>query len=507
MATNIKHLNSTKYQKALTLEDRNSLANIIATNRDNDGSLKLTLNSIANMLEKDPTTLSKEVKKRRITKDSFIPSYKFTKAYCKSCANYKNCTKRTSLTSSDLGICNNYKRFFCKYTTKFPYVCNGCYKRCFCNYPKFYYNPLEANDEYKYTLKDSREGSTFTLSEFKQIDEIVSNGLKNGQSVDHIINSNDLPICSKTAYNYLNKGYFTANKLNTHRMVRIKRLERKKTENSKILRQRKIGHLYEDYLAYQETHMDEILSQWDTVEGKKGGKLILSIKLVKLQIQFYFLLPNKTAKAVVDKIKKIGVSEVTLDEDADFTSDVYYTSGTFDITLLDNMETLPTYKKDVACYHSLDSKYKITRPRNERYWPYNDSREITLTSLVINPETLPDSLEDDAIDELFSEMINETSEMNQAISRSVELYSMIIDYGGAVRSLSGGLKNFESMDISPAIQEALSFGQQAYTSLQKQSEKLDKWIIETYPAVSEDELGNLQKTYRREVVFRRIDWD
>ena len=52
------------------------------------------------MLEKDPTTLSKEVKKRRITKDSFIPSYKFTKAYCKSCANYKNCTKRTSLTSS-----------------------------------------------------------------------------------------------------------------------------------------------------------------------------------------------------------------------------------------------------------------------------------------------------------------------------------------------------------------------------------------------------------------------
>ena len=210
---------------------------------------------------------------------------------------------------------------------------------------------------------------------------------------------------------------------------------------------------------------------------------------------------------VVDKLKKLGISEVTLDEDADFTSDVYYTSGTFDITLLDNMETLPTYKKDVACYHSLDSKYKITRPRNERYWPYNDSREITLTSLVINPETLPDSLEDAAIDELFSGMINETSEMNQAISRSVELYSMIIDYDVAVGSLGWRLDNFKSMDISPALQEALSFGQQTLTSLQQQSEKLDKWIIETYPAVSEDELGNLQKTYRREVEFRRIDWD
>lgn len=88
-------------------------------------------------------------------------------------------------------------------------------------------------------------------------------------------------------------------------MVRFKHIERKRTENSKIMRQRKMGHQYEDYLAYQESHMDEILSQWDTVEGKKGGKLILSIKLVKLQIQFYFILPNKTAKAVVDKINEI----------------------------------------------------------------------------------------------------------------------------------------------------------------------------------------------------------
>ena len=206
---------------------------------------------------------------------------------------------------------------------------------------------------------------------------------------------------------------------------------------------------------------------------------------------------------VVDKLKKLGISEVTLDEDADFTSDVYYTSSG-GVVLLDNMETLPAYKKDVACYHSLDSKYKITRPRTEDKWYYNDSRKITLTSLAIDPETLPDSLEDAAIDELFSGMINETSEMNQAISKSVKLYSMIIDYDEAVRSLGWRLEDFKSMDISPALQEALSFGQQTLISLQQQSEKLDKWVIETYPAVSEDELGDLQKKYRREVENRRI---
>lgn len=305
MATNVKHLDSKKYQKALTLEDRNSLANIIATHREKNGSLTIKLNDIAKKLEKDPTTLSKEVKKRRISYDSIIPGYKFTFTYCNTCANVKDCSLRKTLSKMDLGPCINYKRYFCKYTTKFPYVCNGCSKIGLCSCPKFYYKPLEANDNYREILVDSREGSTLTFSEFKPIDDIISTGLKNGQSIEHIIKSNDLPICSKTAYNYLNKGYFTADKLDTHRMVRFKHKERKKLENSKIMRERKMGHQYEDYISYQENNVEDTLSQWDTIEGKKGGKVVLSIKIVKLQIQFYFLLPNKEAKAVVNKLNEI----------------------------------------------------------------------------------------------------------------------------------------------------------------------------------------------------------
>ena len=305
MATNIKHIDSKKYQKALTLEDRNSLANIISANRKIDGSLKLKLNDIANMLEKDPTTLSKEIKKRRISFGSIIPDLKYTSTYCKTCANASDCFLKQNLPKNELGPCKNYKRFFCKYTTKFPYVCNGCPKKGVCSCPKYYYKPLIADKDYRYTLVDSREGSTLTQAEFKPIDDIVSIGLKNGQSVEHIINSNNLPICTKTAYNYLNKGYFTSNKLDTHRMVRFKHKDRKKPENSKIMRERKMGHQYEDYLIYAENHMDDVLSQWDTVEGKKGGKVALTMKIVSIQFQFYFLLPNKEAKSVVNKLNEI----------------------------------------------------------------------------------------------------------------------------------------------------------------------------------------------------------
>lgn len=52
MATNVKHLDSKKYQKALTLEDRNSLTNIIATHREKNGSLTIKLNDIAKKLKK-----------------------------------------------------------------------------------------------------------------------------------------------------------------------------------------------------------------------------------------------------------------------------------------------------------------------------------------------------------------------------------------------------------------------------------------------------------------------
>ena len=40
MATNKKHIDSKKYNKTLTFEDRISLDKIISTNRDKDGSFE-----------------------------------------------------------------------------------------------------------------------------------------------------------------------------------------------------------------------------------------------------------------------------------------------------------------------------------------------------------------------------------------------------------------------------------------------------------------------------------
>ena len=212
---------------------------------------------------------------------------------------------------------------------------------------------------------------------------------------------------------------------------------------------------------------------------------------------------------LVDKLKSLHIFDVVLDEDADFTEEVYDTSfwGSKDIVLLDNMETLPTYQKGSARYHSTYSRYKITRPYDESRWYYKNERKITLTSLTIDPDTLPDSLEDDDLKELFSNMKEESMAMNQAVRQSAILYSATEDYGREVGYLGGRLQSLSSLDIAPELQEALSYGERTLNILREQQQVLDQQLLDTYPDLSGEQLEEQQLTYRRRVLDSRIDWD
>ena len=48
-----------------------------------------------------------------------------------------------------------------------------------------------------------------------------------------------------------------------------------------------------------------LYAQRNTVEGKKSGKVILSIHLVNMHFQFYFLLNDKSAKSVTNKLNEL----------------------------------------------------------------------------------------------------------------------------------------------------------------------------------------------------------
>ena len=303
MATNIRYTESDKYNKPLTLEDRIKIREIISTNRADDGSMTILLNDIAKMLKKDPTTISKEIKKNREFKAAKEVDFAYTKKYCERCTKLKTCPKN-HLNDNCKGTCDDFKLIICKHLKKFPSICNGCKKLKTCTLERAFYVPLNANTSYRETLVESRQGISLTTSEFNELDNILKAGIDKGQSVAHIVNSNDLPVSQRTIYTYIKNGYMMAKPIDTRNMVKM-RTRGQFRRNSIKYRKAKAGRTYTDYMKYISQNADEDIIQMDTVEGTKGGKVILSLLSVKTHFQYYVLLENKSASNVVGALNII----------------------------------------------------------------------------------------------------------------------------------------------------------------------------------------------------------
>ena len=179
-----------------------------------------SLKEIAKAIDKDPTTISKEVLKHR---SDAIPKTTFTNSQpCFKCVNYKSCNLmkicdlrgcnkecKTCIRIDVTTKCSHFAKTICQRLKRFPYVCNGCQKRNPCRLQKYEYIPISAYRQYEKTLHESRQGFNLTGEEFKVIDETFKEGFDKGQSINHIIANNpELNISVKTGYNYVNSGHF-----------------------------------------------------------------------------------------------------------------------------------------------------------------------------------------------------------------------------------------------------------------------------------------------------------
>ena len=228
------------------------------------------LKEIANIVDKDPTTISKEVLKHR---SETVPYSQFSPSmYCTKCAKMDDChiKKMCNLRWCSLecrycrkfdvtGKCPEFIKKTCKRTNRFPYVCNGCSKRRVCRLKKYEYIPISAQRKYEKELHESRQGLNLTGEEYKMIDETLKSGFEKGQSINHIITNNpELNISVKTGYNYVNSGNFQVrhndlpnylNNILKKRKYVPKEYEYK--ENKDVSRK---GREYYDYLLYVDTN-------------------------------------------------------------------------------------------------------------------------------------------------------------------------------------------------------------------------------------------------------------
>ncbi len=267
----------------------------------------LPFSKIGAELGKDPGTISKEVKLHRTAIETGSYGRGFNpcihrndceKTYvCKNC--YSN-GRKCRFCKECIKHCEDFEEDECPRLSKPPYVCNGCKDRQKCTLRKFVYSPVRADNAYKTTLSENRKGFAIDPEELERINQIISPLVKNGQSIHHICmsNSDELMCSEKTLYNLLNAGMFDADKMDCPRIVRMR--PRKKEPNIKIDRNCYKGRTYADFQQFMSDNPDVPFVQIDSVIGRKGGKVLLTVFFPTCNFLLAFLRDHNTARSVLN---------------------------------------------------------------------------------------------------------------------------------------------------------------------------------------------------------------
>ena len=183
--------------KHLTLSDRNDIQ--LGLERGE------TFKAIEQLILKDPTTVSKEVKRNRQVRDS---------------------------TSNNLP---------CPLLDKAPFVCNGCPKRRQnCGFKKIFYLAKQAQKQYEQTLVESREGLPLIPRPSGTWTKLFLRVLKrDNTSIIHILKTHNLDVSSSTVYRHIRKGYLSIAPIDLARAVKFK--ERWKSKLPSIPKEAKKG--------------------------------------------------------------------------------------------------------------------------------------------------------------------------------------------------------------------------------------------------------------------------
>ena len=247
----------------LNFEHRKIINNQITTHR-------ASARTIASLIGCDPTAISKEIKRNRFVLKEAARSIKDP---------------------------------ICKYTIRYPYVCNGCNQRNTCHKKQYRYEAKRAQNNADYNLVVTRQGINLTKEEFEILDREIKDGIANKESIYHIVtNSDDINVTVPTVYNYINKGILTTTRddlpyANTYK----KRKSNKKYEYRENRNIDRANRTFIDYLSFIQAHPNVFVVQMDFLGSiKTDSKSILTLILPDLHFVLIFIIEKKNSIKVVE---------------------------------------------------------------------------------------------------------------------------------------------------------------------------------------------------------------
>ena len=250
---------------------------------------------IANELDKSQSTIAREINKHRKVKHA--NPFRHNNMYnCKYFINCKKCTEK----------CKIFQPIPCKDRDRNIGVCNGCENLKSCNLDKYFYIAQEAQKQYEYTLKDSRQGVNLNTSELIELAHIICPLVKKGQSIYTILNNHpEIKLCEKTIYNYIEMGLFKDWDVTN---FTLKRKVKRRVSKKKLKKRKEpadySGKTYTDYLEYKIQNPNIPTTEMDTGYNQQSGPYIQTFIFENTSFMIGILHQNKTADSMSNALNK-----------------------------------------------------------------------------------------------------------------------------------------------------------------------------------------------------------
>lgn len=273
-----------------------------------------TFKSIALALGKDPTTISKEVKRNLITKHpTRFGSLKNLCINVRSCSKEHTCThkqmcnKSCSSCNDCFTSCSKFHYIECEKLSKPPYVCNPCNSKSKCRELKRMYSAYEANSAYIKLRSESRVGLNISKSKFEAIDKLVSSLIiNNNLSINHIVSNNKdiITTSTRTIYRYFESNILSASSFDLPRKLNFKPRKVNKPK-SEIKFTYLEGRRYSDFIEYTNLNPMQEVIEIDCVEGSKGSSVLLTMLFRDSSLMLIFKLQEHKAESVNNTIRSL----------------------------------------------------------------------------------------------------------------------------------------------------------------------------------------------------------
>lgn len=293
--------------KHLSYDDRLTIEKLI--------KFDFSIAKIASELGRHKSTISREIRLRAIIskKGCYGRGYNACvhrfdcdiKGICE-----KSLCKKPSSYCRFCKHCNDHCKYFeeevCTKLNLSPYVCNNCEKKNKCTLTKLIYSAKDAQKDYENLLIESRSGIETSPEEIQRIDNIVTPLIKQGQSIHHIHanNKDTIMVSEKTLYTYIDDGLLSVKNIDLPRKVKYKPRKTKQM-GYKVDKKCLEGRRYDDYIEFLKENVDISIVQMDTVEGKKGGKVMLTIHFVDTAFMLMLIRDANDSKSVTQWFETI----------------------------------------------------------------------------------------------------------------------------------------------------------------------------------------------------------